>query len=211
MSLTIAFPDGPLGASLVGFFERAGLSLGGGEPAAGERRSLPNGWTAVVTTAGDVAVCVERGALDVGLLGRETLLEGCPSVSELARLPLRHARLVFAWVDGEAPRRAERRGTVRVATPFPRVAAGWLAALGREAEPVALCGAGDTLLLPALADATLTLVEEQEAAGDDATLVAECGVSLIAGHAARALRGDEIAALLVLLRDVGKAAEPCVR
>jgi ATP phosphoribosyltransferase len=203
VSLRLALPRGPLLAPVAGLLEAAGYPLDG--VAALERegeRMGADGTRFFVAAEADVLVCVERGAADVGFVGRETLLEARPSVSELVRLPLRPAELVFSWFEDDSARRAERRGRVRVATPYPNVAIDWLDVGGLQVEAVAVADSPSSAAARSLADASLSLVETGGRAGSPpaGTVVADCDVCVIGGHAARALCPDEIADLLGRLR-----------
>jgi ATP phosphoribosyltransferase len=209
VSLRLALPHGPLLAPVAGLLEAAGYAVGEVRDLEREgSRMLPDGVRIIVVAEVDVMVFVERGVAEVGFIGRETLLEWRPPVSELARLSLRPAELLFSWFDDDSPRHAERRGRVRVATPYPNVALEWLEIGGLQIEPVAVVDAPGGEAARSLADAMLSLVETGGRAGPPpaGTVVAECDVCVIAGHAARALHADEIADLLARLRAAAPSA-----
>lgn len=216
MSLRLALPRGRLLAPVSGLLAAAGLPVGAVEDCGRDAgRVLPDGSSVLFIAESDVVVCVERDVADVGFVGREMLLERRPSVSELARLPLRPAHLVFRWFDDAGRRCAERCGRVRVATSYPSVAVAWLTAAGLQVEPVVVDETLDEAAARPLADAMLSLIEaggRADATPPSATpplgtVVAECDVCVIAGHAARALRPDAIAGLLERLRAAVRPAE----
>jgi ATP phosphoribosyltransferase len=190
-------------APVARLLEAAGYPVG--EPDELEReggRALSRGPRVMVVAEADVMVCVERGAAEVGFIGRERLLESRPPVSELARLSVRPAELIFSWFDDDSPRRAERRGRVRVATPYPNIALDWLDVGGLQIEPVVVADTPGGEAARSLADAMLSLAETGGGSGPSpaGTVVAECDVCVIAGHAARALHAEQIADLLGRLR-----------
>jgi len=203
VSLRLAVPRGPLLAPVARLLEAAGYPVVEADQLEREGgRALSDGPRVMVVAEVDVMVCVERGAAEVGFIGRERLLESRPPVSELARLSLRPAELVFSWFDDDSPRRAERRGRVRVATPYPNIALDWLDVGGLQIEPVAVVDAPGGEAARSLADAMLSLVETGGRASPPpvGTVVAECDVCVIVGHAARALHVEQIAGLLERLR-----------
>lgn len=119
-TIDIALPKGRLGEQVYDMFERAA----GGCPGIREdSRKLifenpETGMRFFWVKPSDVAIYVERGAADIGVAGRDILLEYSPDVYELLDLGIGRCRMCVA-------RKAEqRRGaeTLRVATKFPNIA-----------------------------------------------------------------------------------------
>lgn len=104
----------------------------------------------------DVAIYVERGAADVGVAGKDILLEYGPQVYELADLGLGHCRMCVA-----APRDFRDRPdrVLRVATKFPRIAAGYYASLSRDIDIIRLNGSIEIAPILGLSDVIVDIVE----------------------------------------------------
>lgn len=149
----------------------------------------------------DLLSCCEGGGIDLAVVGKELLLEHEPDVFELLDLRVAPARLVFAFAGGVCE---ARRGRLRVATRFPRVTARYFAAGGLQVQPVRLSSAATLAVTLGLADGVMELDTVIGAAGvpglDQRETVGRCGARLVAGRAARSLRGAEVAALLARLR-----------
>jgi ATP phosphoribosyltransferase len=160
-----------------------------------------DGATWVRASGADLLACCESGVLDLAVVGKELLLEYEPDVFELLDLCVAPARLVFAATDGACE---GRRGRLRVATRFPRVTAHYFAAGGLQVQPVRLTSAATLAVSLGLADGVVELDTVVAAAALPGLVsreaVARCGARLVAGRAARSLRGAEIAALLARLR-----------
>ncbi len=128
--LNIALPKGRLGEKVYDLFERSGF----GCPAIREEsRKLifENPETRVRyfwAKPSDVAIYVERGAADVGVAGKDILLEYRPDVYEMLDLGLGRCRMAVAAKEGD--RADDRRRTLRVATKFERIAREYYASLG---------------------------------------------------------------------------------
>ena len=156
--LNIALPKGRLGEKVYRRFKAAGYPCPAIEeenrklifenPAAGVRYF----WV----KPSDVAIYVERGAADVGVAGKDILLEYGPQVYELADLGLGHCRMCVA-----APRDFRDRPdrVLRVATKFPRIAAGYYASLSREIDIIHLNGSIEIAPILGLSDVIVDIVE----------------------------------------------------
>jgi ATP phosphoribosyltransferase len=95
---------------------------------------------------------------------------------------------------------------LRVATRFPRLTARYFAAGGLQVQPVRLTSAATLAVSLGLADGVVELDTVVGAAAlpglTHREAVARCGARLVAGRAARSLRGAEIAVLLARLREL---------
>ena len=85
----------------------------------------------------DVAIYVERGAADIGVAGKDILLEYEPETYELLDLGMGKCRMAVA---AKASFRDDPRRTLRVATKFPNIAAGHYLARGRDIDIIKLNG-----------------------------------------------------------------------
>jgi ATP phosphoribosyltransferase len=162
-----------------------------------------DGVTWVRAAGADLLSCCERGGLDLAVVGKELLLEHEPDVYELLDLRVAPARLVFAVSGGP---HGPREGRLRVATRFPRVTARYFAAGGLQVQPVRLTSSATLAVSLGLADGVVELDTVVGAAAipglERRETVARCGARLVAGRAARSLRGAEVAALLGRLREL---------
>ena len=207
MSLRVALASGVPLAATVRLLQAAGLPL---EPLDDAQRHplhvLDDGTTVLVTQAADVPLFVERGAADVGVVGKEVLVELECEVYELLDLEVGRARLVFALPVGAPGDWWERRGRsrLRVATSFPETTRRYFEARGRQVDVVALRSAVEVAPKLGLADGVVDLVRSGRtltAAGlEPREELAYCSQRLIAGRAAHALRAAEIGALCGRLR-----------
>ena len=104
----------------------------------------------------DVASYVERAAADVGIAGKDVLLEYQPEVYELADLGIGKCRMCAAGRRGFRDRRDQ---TLRVATKFPKIAKGYYSAQGRDIDIIKLHGSIELAPLVGLSDVIVDLVE----------------------------------------------------
>jgi len=110
----------------------------------------------VVLRGGDVATYVEHGIADVGLLGKDSLLEfPGQDYYELLDLGLARCRLMVAGLvdEGPLPRR------IRVATKFVETAKRYYASLGVQADIIKLSGAMELAPVMGLSDRIIDIVE----------------------------------------------------
>ena len=156
--LNIALPKGRLGDRVYEMFERAGFPC----PAIREpnRKLIFENAEAGVryfwVKPSDVAIYVERGAADVGVAGRDILLEYEPEVYELLDMGVGQCRVCVA-----APRgfRDSGRRTLRVATKFSRIARRHYASVGRDIDVIRLNGSIELAPIVGLSDVIVDIVE----------------------------------------------------
>ena len=104
----------------------------------------------------DVAIYVERGAADIGVAGKDILLEYEPDVYELLDLNVGKCRMAVA---AKKDFYDDRRKTLRVATKFGRIAAKYYASLGREIDIIHLNGSIEIAPILGLSDVIVDIVE----------------------------------------------------
>jgi ATP phosphoribosyltransferase len=107
----------------------------------------------------DVPTYVEYGTADLGVCGRDVLVERDVDAYHPVDLGIGRCRLVVAGRKGEAMLLAARRGMPRVATKYPRTAARYFAARGVEVEIVNVQSSVELAPLTGLADLIVDLVE----------------------------------------------------
>lgn len=156
--LNVALPKGRLGEKVYGLFKAAGFPCPSMEE---ENRKLifenpEAGVRYFWVKPSDAAIYVERGAADIGVAGKDILLEYDPDVYELADLGLGRCRMCVA---GKKDFRDSRERTLRVATKFPRIAAGYYAAQGRDIDIIKLNGSIEIAPILGLSDVIVDIVE----------------------------------------------------
>ena len=156
--LNIALPKGRLGEKVYAAFERAGFEC----PAIREENrrlyfeNAALGLRYFWVKPSDVAIYVERGAADIGVAGKDILLEHRPAVYELLDLGLGRCRMCVA-----APKdfRDDPQRTLRVATKFSNIAARHYAARGRDIDIIPLNGSIELAPILGLSDVIVDIVE----------------------------------------------------
>ena len=157
--LNIALPKGRLGEKVYGMFERAGFEC----PAIHEEnRKLffeteALGLRYFWVKPSDVAIYVERGAADLGVAGKDILLEYTPDVYELLDLGVGKCRICVAGPTGFSLENGPR--TLRAATKFPHIAQSYFESRGREIEIIRLNGSIELAPLLGLSDVIVDIVE----------------------------------------------------
>lgn len=110
----------------------------------------------VVIRATDVPTFVERGVADLGVAGKDVLMEhGGANLYEPLDLQIAKCRMMTAGVVG-AP---EPTGRMRIATKYVKSAQDYFASLGQQVEIIKLYGAMELAPLVGLADRIVDLVE----------------------------------------------------
>lgn len=203
--LMIAVPRGALFADTLELLDRLGVDTVAVR--ANERRLLFPEAGIVTMRPSDVPTYVEAGVADIGITGKDVLMEQSErEVYELADLQYGRCRMVFATAAGEdrAAEALRRLGVVRVATKYPRVAAGHFRRTGRQAEIVEVKGSVElaplTGLVEGIVDLTATGTTLRE---NGLTIREEIAVStarLIANPVAHKLKVAAIDALMERIR-----------
>lgn len=156
--LNIALPKGRLGEKVYGMFERAGFPC----PSIHENnRKLifeneEVGVRYFWVKPSDVAIYVERGAADVGVAGKDILLEYTPDVYELLDLHVGTCRMAVAAREGF---RDDGERTLKVATKFGRIAKTYYASKGRDIDIIHLNGSIELAPILGLSDVIVDIVE----------------------------------------------------
>ncbi|UYF98545.1 ATP phosphoribosyltransferase [Halomonas sp. GD1P12] len=156
----------------------------------------------VVIRATDVPTYVQLGAADLGIAGKDVLLEhGAEGLYEPVDLDIARCKLMTAGVTGQAPLKARRR----VATKFVNVARRYYAEQGIQAEVIKLYGAMELAPLMNLADEIVDIVDTGNtlrANGmEPRELIAEISTRLVVNKAAMTMKHDRIKPLLSRLQD----------
>ena len=156
--INIALPKGRLGEKVYGMFEKAGYAC----PSIREdnrKLTFENPETGVRyfwVKPSDVAIYVERGAADVGVAGKDILLEYSPDVYELLDLNLGKCRMCVA---GPKDFRDDPSQTLRVATKFAHIARRYYASQSRQIDIIKLNGSIELAPILGLSDVIVDIVE----------------------------------------------------
>ena len=156
--LNIALPKGRLGEKVYAMFAKAGFEC----PALLEpgRKLIFDNEEAGVryfwVKPSDVAIYVERGAADIGVAGKDILLEYRPDVYELLDLNVGKCRMAVA---APADFRDDMNRTLRVATKFSRIARDYYTSIGRDIDIIHLNGSIEIAPILGLSDVIVDIVE----------------------------------------------------
>jgi ATP phosphoribosyltransferase len=206
--LKLAVPRGALLEGTLDLLDAAGIDTAAvrGTSRAlifpGERISL------VTMRPSDVPTYVEAGAADVGITGKDVLLEQSDRmVYELLDLDYGRCRMVLAGRKGDQSLgESERRlGMMRVATKYPRIAERHFEVSGRQIEAIEVKGSVELAPLIGLADGIVDLVATGRTLEENDLEVreeiVECTARFVANRVAHKLRAGEIDELTERLRE----------
>ena len=156
--INVALPKGRLGEKAYAIFEAAGYECPSIKE---ENRKLifenpEKGIRFFWVKPSDVVIYVERGAADVGIAGKDILLEYEPDLYEMTDLGIGRCRMaVAAKKDFYDP--WDR--TLRVATKFPNIARRYYSERGRDIDIIKLNGSIELAPILGLSDVIVDIVE----------------------------------------------------
>lgn len=156
--LNIALPKGRLGEDVYSMFEAGGYEC----PSIREdnrklvfenqEKQIRYFWV----KPADVSIYVERGVADIGVAGKDILLENSHNVYELIDLNVGICRMVVA---GKKNYFDDGTKVLRVATKFPNIASDYYAGLGRDIDIIKLNGSIELAPILGLSDVIVDIVE----------------------------------------------------
>ncbi|HEX4110823.1 MAG TPA: ATP phosphoribosyltransferase [Solirubrobacteraceae bacterium] len=211
--LIIAVPRGALFSDTLDLLDRLGRDTS--EVRANDRKLLFTDIGVITMRPSDVPTYVEAGAADLGITGKDVLLEQAgPNAGRAARalyelydLDYGRCEMVLATVAGDPDPAAEalrRLGVVRVATKYPRIAAAHLEGSGRQAEIVEVKGSVELAPLAGLAEAIVDLTATGTTLRENNLVIREhiatATARLIANPVAHKVKAKAIDELLEVLR-----------
>jgi ATP phosphoribosyltransferase len=205
MSLTVAVPRGALFTRTLDLLDALGIDTA--EVRANDRKLLFRDVGIVTMRPSDVPTYVEAGAADLGITGKDVLMEQRErEIYEL--MDLGYGRCVMVLATPSGPDRAaealRRLGTMRIATKYPRIAGRYFEATGRQAEIVEVKGSVELAPLTGLVEgivdltATGTTLEQNDLVVREE--IAVCTARLIANPVAHKLKAPEIDDVVERLR-----------
>jgi len=209
--LKLAVPRGALFGETLDVLDAAGVDT---SELRGDSRSLifeASGMTLVTMRPSDVPTYVAAGAADVGITGKDVLLEQSDRlVYELLDLGFGRCRMVLAGRKGSDRLKDSQGalGMMRIATKYPRIAEGYFESTGRQIELIEVKGSVELAPLVGLGDGIVDLVatgrtlEENELEVREE--IVECTARFVANRVAHKLRATEIDELTEKLREASK-------
>ena len=159
----------------------------------------------VILRGSDVPTYVRHGAADIGIAGKDMLLEyGGAGIYEPLDLGIAKCRLMTAGPSAEADVAGERR-RIRVATKFLNVARAYYARKGLHADLIKLYGSMELAPLMGLADEIVDIVDTGKTLAENGMapreLIAEISSRLIVNKASMRTRHASVQALIEALSD----------
>jgi ATP phosphoribosyltransferase len=206
--LTVALPKGRVLRAVAPLLLRAGADV---EALLADDRTLMRespaaGLRFLLLKPDDVPTYVEYGAADLGVCGRDVLMERTADLFRPLDLRVGICRMVVAGVRG----RAEPKGVPRVATKYPRIAAQHFARRGVQADVVYVQGSVELAPIVGLADLIVDLVETgvtlEQNGLEVREEVAPISSVLVANRASYKLRQEQMKPLLDALRKAVNSA-----
>lgn len=202
--INVALPKGRLGNQVYALLEKAGYEC----PKILEKNTrrlvfenTARGVRYFSVKPSDVPIYVERGAADVGIAGKDILLEYRPEVYELLDLKLGKCRMCIC---GPEDFYDEHLRTLRVATKFPHITQSYYEERGREIDIIELHGSIELAPLLGLSDVICDLVETGSTLRDnDLTVLSEVvpvSARFIANKVSWQFRREEILRMREALR-----------
>ena len=205
LGLTIAVPRGALLDGALDLLD--GLGIDTAEVRANERKLLFAEAGIVTMRPSDVPTYVEHGAADIGITGKDVLLEQSErEVYELLDLGFGRCTMVVAARKGDDAlgESLRRLGSVRIATKYPRIAARWFAETGRQADIVEVKGSVELAPLTGLVDGIVDLTATGRTLVENNLEVVEeievCTARLIANPVAHKLKAEAIDSIVDRIR-----------
>jgi ATP phosphoribosyltransferase len=208
--LTIALCKGKLIEPTLELFARAGY--GAAQLATDSRRLLfpcpENGITFLIVRPADVPTYVEYGAADVGIVGKDVLLEQDSDVYEPLDLGFGACRIAVAALRGQESR-DRLSSKIRVATKYPKITERYFNQRGVPVEIIKLYGSIELAPIVGLADRIVDLVETGNTlkAHDlvEVECIAQSTARLIINRASLKLKHKAVTELVKKLRAAGAA------
>ena len=196
--VNVALPKGRLGEKVYQLFKEAGFECPSIEE---NNRKLifenpEKGVRYFWVKPSDVAIYVERGAADIGVAGKDILLEYRPDVYELLDLNMGKCRMAVAAKKGF---RDPIGSTLRVATKFPNIASAYYNEKCRDIDIIKLNGSIEIAPILGLSDVIVDIVETGTTLLENDLMpydtIVPISARLIANKAGYKFKNDEICAI----------------
>jgi ATP phosphoribosyltransferase len=199
--ITIALAKGRLAELAIDLLESCGLDC---EQVKHPERKLVlyderEEYRFVLVKPADVPIYVERGVADIGIVGKDTLMEKNPSLYEMLDLGYGRCRLCIAGYPGEREQKLTSYN-LRVATKYPHIARSYYGGKGQTIDIIELSGSVELGPLIGLSDVILDIVESGGTLKANGLVVLEeiCDISarLVVNRVSLKTKGDHIRPLI---------------
>ena len=203
--LNIALPKGRLGDDVYRRFSAIGFSCAAMEE---EGRKLifrdeEHDVSYLLVKPSDVAVYVERGAADSGVVGKDVLMENKPDVYELLDLGLGRCRMCVAAMNGWTE---DQNLPLRVATKYPNTAREYFGAMNREIDVIKLHGSIELGPVLGMSDVIVDIVETGTTLKENdlsvRSVIAESSARLIVNKSSYHFEKERIDSIVKELKEV---------
>ena len=206
--LNVALPKGRLGEKVYAMFEAAGYEC----PSIkennrklifeNEEKQVRYFWV----KPSDVSIYVERGAADIGVAGKDILLEYEPNVYELIDLDIGKCHMAVA---GPKDFTDDGTRTLRVATKFTNIAANYYDSIGRDIDIIKLNGSIEIAPILGLSDVIVDIVETGTTLKENnlevKTKILPISARFIANKAAYNFKREQIDKIVASIKDQMKS------
>ena len=160
----------------------------------------------IITKTADVPTYVEYGAADIGIIGKDVILESGKDVYELLDLGFGACHLMMAVPKDKKRPRLEDYAHTRVATKFPRIAESFFAAQGMQMEYIKLNGSIELAPIIGMSESIVDIVETgttlRENNLEEIVTIMNATARLIANRVSYKLKFDRINPLVNDLRAI---------
>jgi ATP phosphoribosyltransferase len=192
-TLTVAMPKGRIFEEAVALLRKAGVPL---PKEFDESRKLiipvaDAHLAFFLAKPADVPTYVEYGVADLGVVGKDVLMEEARDVYELLDLGISRCRISVAGLPGAMPSEA-----TRVATKYPRIASQYFREQGRQVEVIKLNGSVELAPLIGLSDCIVDIVSTGTTLKENGLVeletIAQITTRLIANRVSYRMKSEEI-------------------
>ncbi len=202
--INVALPKGRLGERVYAMFEAAGYECPSIKESSrklifeNEKAGVRYFWV----KPSDVSIYVERGAADLGVAGKDILLEYEPDVYEMLDLGIGKCRMAVAakrdFVD-----RGDR--TLKVATKFKKIASDYYRSICRDIDIIALNGSIEIAPMLGLSDVIVDIVETGTTLKENdlevKKSIVDISARVIVNRASYKFKNTEIEAVIAKLKE----------
>lgn len=202
--LRIAVAKGRLEEDILGLFEKVGMDISSSAEK-GRKLILPldeGRLELVLAKSADIITYVEHGVCDMGVVGKDTIMESAQSLYEVMDLGLGVCRMMLAAYKGKDF--YQGYGAKTVATKYPNIAGAFFESKAMDVNIVKIEGSVELAPLLELADGIVDIVETgttlRENGLEEKELIAHLSARLVVNVASMKMRKDEIDRIIGNLR-----------
>jgi ATP phosphoribosyltransferase len=205
--LNVALPKGRIGKKVREIFSAIGYECE--EPTPDDRRLVIENSDGTIryflVKPSDVGIYVERGEADIGVVGKDTLVETEPDVYELLDLDIGKCNMCVCVKDGYTE---DKDSVLRVATKYPHIAGAYYKSLNREIEIIKLSGSIELAPLLGLSDVIVDIVETGTTLRENhlhpETKILPISARLIANKSSYRFKSEEIENITAKIKELKK-------